>query len=247
MLRDGMPQSVVISGESGAGKTETTKHILRFLAAASSRTPSARRRRSSLRTLAATNLGFTVAGAGAGAGAGSGAAQRPSASSSAVESLLLQSNVVLEAFGNAKTLRNDNSSRFGKFIQLYFDVNHKIVGCAIENYLLEKSRICFQQQNERNYHIFYYLTMQLTPDERKALYLEGAEDYHYSNQSGTYDNVSHDDHEEFTGARSDFAELGFSKEKVCVCQLLCVVCAVLVCVWFVCAVLVGRLLFCGCL
>ena len=155
MLRDGMPQSVVISGESGAGKTETTKHILRFLAAASSRTPSARRRRSSLRTLAATNLGFTVAGAGAGAGAGSGAAQRPSASSSAVESLLLQSNVVLEAFGNAKTLRNNNSSRFGKYVSIQFGGDGGIVGCALTKYLLESVRVVSQSHNERNYHVFY--------------------------------------------------------------------------------------------
>ena len=91
----------------------------------------------------------------------------------------MATNRVLESFGNAKTLRNDNSSRFGKFIQLYFDRQHKIVGCAIENYLLEKSRICFQQQQERNYHIFYYLTSQLSDEERAALYLEDVEQFVY--------------------------------------------------------------------
>jgi len=126
----------------------------------------------------------------------------------------MATNRVLESFGNAKTLRNDNSSRFGKFIQLYFDVNHKIIGCAIENYLLEKSRICFQQTKERNYHIFYYLTTQLSDAEKAKLLLGDATEYHYTNQSDTYTGSSHDDEDEFSGARKDFEELGFSEEKI---------------------------------
>eukprot|EP00750_Incisomonas_marina_P010659 INCI16293.4.p1 GENE.INCI16293.4~~INCI16293.4.p1 ORF type:complete len:1790 (+),score=389.72 INCI16293.4:196-5565(+) len=171
MVNKKKDQSILISGESGAGKTYTVRVCMAYVS-----------------EIAGSPLG--------------------------VEKKVMATNRVLESFGNAKTLRNDNSSRFGKFIQLYFDHNHKIVGCAIENYLLEKSRICFQQRAERNYHIFYYLTKQLSAEEKKSLLLDDAETYHYTNQSDTYTGSSHDDEDEFTGARQDFAELGFSAEQV---------------------------------
>lgn len=113
-----MSQVVLISGESGAGKTETTKHVLRFLALAGSATGET------------TN----------------------------VERQVLESNPLLEAFGNARTLRNDNSSRFGKFIELQFrnqEGAKRLCGARIQTYLLEKVRIYDQQEGERNYHIFY--------------------------------------------------------------------------------------------
>eukprot|EP00930_Biecheleria_cincta_P069554 TRINITY_DN57282_c0_g1_i1.p1 TRINITY_DN57282_c0_g1~~TRINITY_DN57282_c0_g1_i1.p1 ORF type:complete len:1652 (+),score=454.86 TRINITY_DN57282_c0_g1_i1:128-5083(+) len=118
MLQEQSSQSIIISGESGAGETEATKRILAYLAELQAR-------------------GET------------GAAKR------SVESQVLDANPVLEAFGNAKTVRNDNSSRFGKFIEVEFDSGGKLLSAQISNYLLEKCRIITQQPEERNYHIFY--------------------------------------------------------------------------------------------
>ncbi|NXO00728.1 MYO5A protein, partial [Rhinopomastus cyanomelas] len=115
MLRFGRSQALVISGESGSGKTVSARHALRY---------------------------FAVAG---GCPCDSG-----------VEEKVLASNPVLEAFGNAKTTRNDNSSRFGKYIEVGFS-RGRVAGAAVRTYLLEKSRVTFQATAERNYHIFYQL------------------------------------------------------------------------------------------
>lgn len=115
MMRDNKDQSVLISGESGAGKTESTKFVMRFLAHRSG-----------------------------GRGAGS-----------SIEKQVLETNPILESFGNAKTLRNDNSSRFGKFIQIKFNHMGLLCGAAIQTYLLEKARVVYVAPNERNYHAFY--------------------------------------------------------------------------------------------
>ncbi|CAK0813139.1 unnamed protein product [Prorocentrum cordatum] len=123
MLNDGRSQSIVITGESGAGKTEATKRILAYFA----------------------NLQQSPSKAGG------------SLLSMSIEDQVLRSNPILEAFGNAKTVRNDNSSRFGKFISINFDAGGKLQSSRISNYLLEKSRIVTQQPEERGYHAFYQI------------------------------------------------------------------------------------------
>ncbi|CAK4154436.1 unnamed protein product [Aphanomyces euteiches] len=147
LQKTGKCQSILVSGESGAGKTEAAKYIMRYLA----------------------NISQSSKGSN-GKGGGS------------VEQCVLQSNPLLEAFGNAKTIRNDNSSRFGKFIKIHYDRDGKISGASTSHFLLEKSRIVGCSENERNYHIFYQICSGLTDAERAALHLERAEDYFYLNQ-----------------------------------------------------------------
>lgn len=131
-------QSIIVSGESGAGKTESTKHLLRFLC---------------------DNWG---------------------AEAGKLEQKILDANPVLEAFGNAKTTRNNNSSRFGKFIEVHFDKNFKIVGGHISHYLLEKSRICSCDGDERGYHIFYMLMAGAPDTLRQRLNLSKPDDFNVS-------------------------------------------------------------------
>ncbi|KAH9785066.1 Myosin-6 [Citrus sinensis] len=118
MINEGISQSILVSGESGAGKTESTKQLMRYLA----------------------YMGGRAAAEGR-----------------SVEKKVLESNPVLEAFGNAKTVRNNNSSRFGKFVEIQFDRSGRISGAAIRTYLLERSRVCQVSDPERNYHCFYML------------------------------------------------------------------------------------------
>jgi len=134
-------QSIVISGESGAGKTECTKQALQFLAEVAE-------------------------------------------SSENIEQMILMANPVLEAFGNAKTIRNNNSSRFGKYLEVFFSQRNSIAGATTTNYLLEKSRVCFQAQHERNYHVFYQLVQGATPEMKRWYRLGPVRSYHYLNQSG---------------------------------------------------------------
>ncbi|KAL2472850.1 Myosin-2 [Forsythia ovata] len=140
MMTDEVNQSIIISGESGSGKTETAKITMQYLASL---------------------------------GEGTGA----------IESEVLQTSCILEAFGNAKTSRNDNSSRFGKLIEIHFSATGKICGAKIQTFLLEKSRVVKLAQGERSYHIFYQLCAGVSSTLRGRLRLKRASDYNYLNQS----------------------------------------------------------------
>jgi len=156
-------QSILISGESGAGKTVTTKIVMQYLAKLSE------------------NATFDSCGADT----------RQKNGSKNIEQQVLQSNPILESFGNARTIRNDNSSRFGKFIEIQFDRSGRLMGASIKTYLLEKIRLIRQAQGERNYHIFYELLsgMRSSSRERKELGLEGrgVHDFRITATSGTFD------------------------------------------------------------
>ncbi|KAJ7510423.1 P-loop containing nucleoside triphosphate hydrolase protein [Mycena galericulata] len=154
MALDGKGQTIIVSGESGAGKTESAKLVMRFIAAPKS---------SSINS----DKNSFVEGA------------------SQVEQQIQATNPILEAFGNAKTTRNDNSSRFGKYIQLLFDTNRQIVGARVRTYLLERSRVSFQTNTERNYHIWYQLCAGLPTGDLKELGLDADySKFHYLNQGG---------------------------------------------------------------
>ncbi|XP_062406307.1 unconventional myosin-VIIa-like [Sardina pilchardus] len=170
MRRNRLNQCCIISGESGAGKTESTKLMLQFLAAVSGQ-------------------------------------------HSWIEQQILEANPILEAFGNAKTIRNDNSSRFGKYIEIFFNKKGVIEGAHMEQYLLEKSRVCHQASNERNYHIFYCLLLGLPKEQKKILSLGKAEDYKYLQESGCISCEGRDDASDYTRIRSALKILTFGDRE----------------------------------
>lgn len=175
-LNMGQSQSMIISGESGAGKTEATKQCLNYLA--------------------------FIAG-----------------SSSGIQEKILKASPILEGWGNAKTLRNNNSSRFGKYIEIWFDSNLMIVGSSNTTYILEKSRVVRQEENERNYHVFYQLLqgasiehlqrLKLTSDNKRP----NMEVFNYINQSGCIAIEDVDDAGDFRDANNAFQEIGFTQAE----------------------------------
>ncbi|XP_050346494.1 myosin heavy chain, non-muscle isoform X1 [Nymphalis io] len=148
MLQDREDQSILCTGESGAGKTENTKKVIQYLAYVAASKPK-----------------------------GSGAGPTPQLIIGELEQQLLQANPILEAFGNAKTVKNDNSSRFGKFIRINFDASGFIAGANIETYLLEKSRAIRQAKDERTFHIFYQLLSGATTQQKAEYILEDPKSY----------------------------------------------------------------------
>ncbi|CAM0943043.1 unnamed protein product [Alopecurus aequalis] len=173
MLNEGVSQSILVSGESGAGKTESTKMIMRYLA----------------------YMGGKAASEGR-----------------TVEKQVLQSNPVLEAFGNAKTVRNNNSSRFGKFVEIQFDHNGRISGAAVRTYLLERSRVCQTSESERNYHCFYMICAS-SPEERERYKLGDPSTFHYLNQSNCYKIDGMDESKEYLDTRKAMDVIGISSEE----------------------------------
>ncbi|XP_056637443.1 myosin heavy chain, muscle isoform X22 [Diorhabda sublineata] len=178
MLTNHENQSMLITGESGAGKTENTKKVIAYFA--------------------------TV---------GASTKKETDSSKGSLEDQVVQTNPVLEAFGNAKTVRNDNSSRFGKFIRIHFGPTGKLAGADIETYLLEKARVISQQPLERSYHIFYQIMSGSVKGVKEACLL--------SNDIHDYNNVAQgkttipnvDDAEEFSLTDEAFDILGFSQEE----------------------------------
>ncbi|XP_035538300.1 unconventional myosin-Va isoform X7 [Morone saxatilis] len=170
MARDERNQSIIVSGESGAGKTVSAKYAMRYFA--------------------------TVSG---------------SASEANVEEKVLASNPIMEAIGNAKTTRNDNSSRFGKYIEIGFDTRFRIIGANMRTYLLEKSRVVFQADEERNYHIFYQLCASSHLPEFKNLKLSSANDFLYTRQGRSPVIAGVDDTKELSTTRNAFTLLGINE------------------------------------
>ncbi|XP_033177999.1 myosin heavy chain, muscle isoform X22 [Bombus vosnesenskii] len=180
MLTNSENQSMLITGESGAGKTENTKKVIAYFA--------------------------TV-------GASTKKADDTSQKKGSLEDQVVQTNPVLEAFGNAKTVRNDNSSRFGKFIRIHFGPTGKLAGADIETYLLEKARVISQQALERSYHIFYQMMSGSVPGLKEMCCLSNDihEYYFVSQGKTTIPNV--DDGEECTLTDQAFDVLGFTQEE----------------------------------
>eukprot|EP00554_Chaetoceros_debilis_P008058 CAMPEP_0194079130 /NCGR_PEP_ID=MMETSP0149-20130528/5363_1 /TAXON_ID=122233 /ORGANISM="Chaetoceros debilis, Strain MM31A-1" /LENGTH=1393 /DNA_ID=CAMNT_0038760523 /DNA_START=295 /DNA_END=4476 /DNA_ORIENTATION=- len=161
-------QSILVSGESGAGKTVTTKIIMKYLAGLSKRSSSSKKseKKSFQGRWTGRPQNFFPP---------SSTIASPVSPSSAhgrnIEQQVLESNPILESFGNARTLRNDNSSRFGKFIELQFTMSGKLIGACVDSYLLEKVRLLNQSDGERNYHIFYELLNGASGSDKKDLLL----------------------------------------------------------------------------
>ena len=165
------------SGESGAGKTESTKLILQNFTALSSK-------------------------------------------HSLIQEQIIEASPIMEAFGNAKTVRNDNSSRFGKFIEVQFGPDGTIQGARILDYLLERSRIVHQSTDERNYHIFYCLIAGSSRDERTALRLTDAQNFTYLNQSGCIKVPKIDDVADFEKVKSAMKLLKFGDNERAIFEVL---------------------------
>uniref|UniRef100_A0AAQ5Y6H3 Myosin VC n=1 Tax=Amphiprion ocellaris TaxID=80972 RepID=A0AAQ5Y6H3_AMPOC len=170
MARNHKNQSIIVSGESGAGKTVSARYAMRYFAVVSK-----------------------------------------SGSQTRVEDKVLASNPITEAIGNAKTTRNDNSSRFGKYTEISFDRRYRIIGANMRTYLLEKSRVVFQADNERNYHIFYQMCSSANLPEFKNLRLLTADKFRYTCMGGDTTIEGVDDKKDMEETRRTFSLLGLKE------------------------------------
>ncbi|KTF79513.1 hypothetical protein cypCar_00035538 [Cyprinus carpio] len=175
MMQDREDQSILCTGESGAGKTENTKKVIQYLAHVAS-------------------------------------SHKTKKDQGELEKQLLQANPILEAFGNAKTVKNDNSSRFGKFIRINFDVNGYIVGANIETYLLEKSRAIRQAKEERTFHMFYYMLTGAGDKVRSELCLESYSKYRFLS-NGNVTIPGQQDRDLYLETVEAMRIMGFSEEE----------------------------------
>merc|ERR1719342_595791 len=187
MLQDREDQSILCTGESGAGKTENTKKVIQYLAYVAASKPK-------------------------------GSSHAPTSNDGGLnfgelEQQLLKANPILEAFGNAKTVKNDNSSRFGKFIRINFDASGYIAGANIETYLLEKARIIRQAPDERTFHIFYQLLAGCDPELKKKFILEDPKAYTFLSYGNTTIPGT-DDAEEFGLTMEAMRIMGIAEEDV---------------------------------
>uniref|UniRef100_A0A8D0XYG8 Myosin-7 n=1 Tax=Sus scrofa TaxID=9823 RepID=A0A8D0XYG8_PIG len=181
MLTDRENQSILITGESGAGKTVNTKRVIQYFAVI--------------------------------AAIGDRSKKEQTPGKGTLEDQIIQANPALEAFGNAKTVRNDNSSRFGKFIRIHFGATGKLASADIETYLLEKSRVIFQLKAERDYHIFYQILSNKKPELLDMLLItNNPYDYAFISQGETTV-ASIDDAEELMATDNAFDVLGFTSEE----------------------------------
>ncbi|XP_039190915.1 myosin-10-like isoform X5 [Crotalus tigris] len=188
MLQDREDQSILCTGESGAGKTENTKKVIQYLAHVASSHKARKDHNVPLEFLNEAKQGE-------------------------LEHQLLQANPILEAFGNAKTVKNDNSSRFGKFIRINFDVAGYIVGANIETYLLEKSRAIRQAKDERTFHVFYQLLVGAGEHMRGELLLEPFNQYRFLS-NGYLPIPGQQDKEIFHETMESMRIMGFSHEEI---------------------------------
>uniref|UniRef100_A0A8B9CLN2 Myosin heavy chain 10 n=1 Tax=Anser brachyrhynchus TaxID=132585 RepID=A0A8B9CLN2_9AVES len=184
MLQDREDQSILCTGESGAGKTENTKKVIQYLA-----------------HVASSHKGRKDHNIPVSSPAGE------------LERQLLQANPILESFGNAKTVKNDNSSRFGKFIRINFDVTGYIVGANIETYLLEKSRAVRQAKDERTFHIFYQLLAGAGEHLKSDLLLEGFNNYRFLS-NGYIPIPGQQDKDNFQETMEAMHIMGFSHDEI---------------------------------
>ncbi|XP_064785222.1 unconventional myosin-Vc isoform X2 [Oncorhynchus masou masou] len=171
MARNNKNQSIIVSGESGAGKTVSARYAMRYFATVSK-----------------------------------------SGSKTHVEDKVLASNPITEAIGNAKTTRNDNSSRFGKYTEISFDRRYQIIGANMRTYLLEKSRVVSQSESERNYHIFYQMCACADQPEFKSLRLLRADEFRYTSMGGETAIEGVDDRKDMEETRRTFSLLGLTKD-----------------------------------
>ncbi|OLY81692.1 Myosin-1 [Smittium mucronatum] len=167
-------QCVIITGESGAGKTEAAKRILEYIAAVSGESTSSIQK---------------------------------------VKEMVLATNPLLESFGNAKTLRNNNSSRFGKYLEVQFNASGEPMGAKITNYLLEKSRVVSQIKNERNFHIFYQITKSASPKFREVFGISKPTDYKYISAAGCIDVQNINDSDDYSEVLAAMQTIGLNSQE----------------------------------